>query len=125
MVQKILIIDDEKDVAHLAAKRLRASGYDVTCVFEGEGALEAVRRDSPDLILLDIWLPGISGIDLFWEMRSLRETRGIPVIFFSADPSKESLCLEELRSEGFVRKPYDPSELVALVRRVLDSCRAA
>lgn len=117
--RKILIIDDEKDVAHLAAKRLRAGGYDVACVFEGDNAVDQVRQIVPDLVLMDIWLPGISGIDLYREIRSFRETEKIPVIFFSADPSKESFCLEDLRAEGFIKKPYSPSDLLGQVQRVL------
>jgi len=118
---KILIIDDERDVAHLTAKRIRANGYEVECFFEGTGAIDIIRQKQPDLILLDIWLPGVSGIELFKILRQDKKLKSIPIVFFSADPSKESLSLQELGAEGFVKKPYNPVELLRIIRLALDN----
>lgn len=118
---KILIIDDERDVAHLTAKRIRANGYEVECLFEGTGAIEMIRKKQPHLILLDIWLPDISGIELFKILRQDKKLKNIPIIFFSADPSKESLSLQELGADGFVKKPYNPRDLLKIIRLNLDN----
>ncbi len=114
-----MIIDDEQDVAHMTAKRLRAAGYEVSLCFEGNEAVAAIRSQSPALILLDIWLPGASGIDLFKELRTDIELGKIPIVFFSADPSQEDFCLQELGADGFVRKPYNHLELLKIIQSAL------
>lgn len=118
----ILVIDDERDVTVLLSKELKAAGYRVTSFPTGKGALDRIRETLPDLILLDIWLPGMSGKDIFLELHHSVHTNKIPVIFFSADPSQEDYCLKELKAHGFVRKPYETQHLLSLVRDVLN-CR--
>lgn len=115
----ILIIDDEEDVANLLAKRLKANGYKVTCLYKGNGAIQAMRQAIPDLLLLDIWMPDLNGKEIFRLMREDAELNRIPVIFFSADPSQEETCLSELGADGFIRKPYNPMELTDLIRNIL------
>ena len=105
-----MIIDDEEDVAHLAARRIRSWGHEVVCLYEGNAALEAVRRERPSLILLDIRLPDVSGLDVYRRIRGETCLSFIPIVFFSAHGSQEEYCLKELGAEGFIRKPYDPEE---------------
>lgn len=119
--QKIMIVDDEEDVVQLLAKRLKASGFQVDTYFEGEGAFEKIRDAGPHLLLLDIWLPGISGIDIFKRLRSEGETRDIPVVFFSADTFQEDFCLNQLKAEGFIKKPYSPAQLLETVHRIFSA----
>lgn len=115
----IFIVDDEEDVARLTAKRIGALGYEVACFFEGEGAVEAIQRKKPDLVLLDIRLPDISGLEIYRKLRADESLRHIPIVFFSAHGSQEGYCLGELGAEGFVKKPYDPQALKELIRRLL------
>ena len=119
--QRIVIVDDEKDVAMLTAKRLRALGYETTCFFKGEGVIEAILSELPDLVVLDIVLPGMSGYDLFERLKARDDTRQIPVIFFSANPSNEIYCLKTLRANGFVKKPYEGNALSAAIEAALQN----
>ncbi|MBI2339990.1 MAG: response regulator [Deltaproteobacteria bacterium] len=117
---KIAIIDDERDLVHLTAKRLRAGGFDVISYLEGKGAYEFICRKRPDLVLLDIWLPDASGLEIFKKLRENRELKGLPILFFSAHVSKRDDCVYNLGADGFVKKPYNPRDLLNLVKKVLD-----
>lgn len=117
--RKIFLIDDEEDLVFLTSKRIQTFGYEVVSFLEGKGALDAIRKAKPALILLDIWLPDITGIDIFKQLREDPELKTIPVIFFSANPSKEEYCLNELGAEGFLRKPYNPNQLLELIQKVV------
>lgn len=121
---KILVVDDELDMARLAAKRLRKAGYDVVCHYEGSGMIDLVRKERPDLILLDVWLPGASGIDLFKELRRDEILNGIPVVFFSAIITAREMCLQSLGAEGFVTKPFEAEDLLQQIGAALKPERA-
>lgn len=116
---KILIIDDEEDLAKLTAKRLKSEGYEVFMHFDGAGAVEAVQDIKPDLILLDIKLPHVTGLDIFEKLRADSNLKNIPIIFFSASSSDEKLCHEEFKGTGFIKKPYDHIKLLASIRQSL------
>lgn len=116
---KIYIVDDEVDVAQLAAKRLRAMGYQTHCFFKGEGVVDSLSADPPHLLLLDILLPDISGIDLFKQLREQPATAHMPIVFFSANPSNADYCVDTLGAQGFVRKPYDAAELTQAIKKAL------
>lgn len=115
-----MVIDDEPDVAQLVAKRIRVMGFDTMCLYHGREAVQTIVDNQPDLILLDIWLPDISGIEIFGQLRTDEKTQHIPVVFFSADPSKEDYCLNTLGADGFLKKPYDPAGLSSTIQRLLN-----
>lgn len=117
---KILIIDDERDITTLTAKRIRAAGYDVDCHFEGKNALDAIRSLSPDLVLLDLKLPDVSGIDIFRDVQSDPTLKTIPIIFISAMHKEEEYCLNVLKAKGFIAKPYDSKVLLNTIRTTLE-----
>ena len=81
---KILVIDDEKDILDLVEYNLKQNGYKVSCVATGEEALEAARSFQPDLILLDLMLPGVDGFDVCKDLKSHHDTSEIPVIMLTA-----------------------------------------
>jgi len=114
---KIIIIDDERDLVALTGKRLQAAGYDVMCHHDGFGAIDVIEKTRPDIILLDIKLPHISGIDIFKEIRSNPQFNSIPVIFFSASAKDMDLCIENLKADGFVQKPYKSETLIDTLNR--------
>jgi CheY-like chemotaxis protein len=116
---KVLIIDDEEDVARLAARRIQSWGVDVVCLNEGGKVVETVFRERPSLVLLDIRLPDVSGIEVYRRLRCEEALRGIPIVFFSAHGSQEEYCLKQLGAEGFIRKPYDPEEFRQTVSKLL------
>jgi CheY-like chemotaxis protein len=117
--KKIMIVDDEEDVAHLAARRIRSWGHQVVCLYEGGSVLDAVFREKPALILLDIRLPDVSGTDVYRRIRGEKSLKSIPIVFFSAHSSQEDYCLKELGAQGFIRKPYDPEEFRDILSRLL------
>ncbi len=120
---KILIIDDERDLVRLTSKRLKAAGYDVSSHFDGEGAVDTVRRIRPDLILLDIKLPHVSGLDIHNSLSADHDLKEIPIIFFSASAQKKELASHHLKVAAFVTKPYEPADLLAEINRILGGCR--
>lgn len=115
---KILLIDDEADISTLLSKRIRKAGYEVVCHYEGLNAFDMVRTTRPDLILLDIRLPEISGMEIYKTLRGDNELKKIPIIFLSALHEEEALCIQA-GAEGFIRKPSDSSVMLETIQRAL------
>lgn len=116
---KILIIDDEVDLTTLIAKRIRSAGYDVSCHFDGKDAIKTIKYEVPDLILLDLKLPDISGIDLYKTLKKEPDLKNIPVIFISAMHKEKDYCLNVLGAQGFITKPYHAQTLLNSIQNLL------
>jgi len=115
--KKILVVDDEKKIVDILKAYLEREGYRVTAAYDGPGALESIRKNSPDLIVLDLMLPGISGWDVCKE---LRRDSNIPVIMLTArDETAEKIIGLELGADDYITKPFDPKEVVSRVKAVL------
>lgn len=115
--QKILIVDDDQNIAGLVALYLTKECYETLTVYDGESALDAVTSFQPNLILLDIMLPGIDGYQVCREIRSLYS---IPIIMLSAKGEIFDKVLGlELGADDYIEKPFDTKELVARVKAVL------
>ncbi|MDP2905553.1 MAG: response regulator, partial [Candidatus Omnitrophota bacterium] len=120
--QKILVIDDEQDLLDLVKIRLEHHGYDVAYLNSGEGALEKIRRDLPDLILLDIMMPGKNGYDLCYELKHDNATKTIPIVMFTAKPQwqKEIQEVSEfVAADDYVYKPFEAQDLLEKIGRLL------
>ncbi|MFA5309828.1 MAG: response regulator transcription factor [Dehalococcoidales bacterium] len=114
---KILVVDDEKRIVEIVKAYLERDAYKVAVAYEGQTALELARRDRPDLIILDLMLPGISGWDV---CRALRKESDVPIIMLTArDDTTDKIVGLELGADDYVTKPFDPKELVSRVRAVL------
>jgi DNA-binding response OmpR family regulator len=117
MSQTILVIDDEPQIADLCRDYLVAAGYDVLTASDGPHGLALARRERPDLIVLDLMLPGMDGLDVCRELR--RESR-VPIIMLTARVEEsDKLVGLELGADDYLTKPFSPRELVARVRTVL------
>ncbi|EKD41990.1 MAG: hypothetical protein ACD_73C00405G0002 [uncultured bacterium] len=116
---KIMLIDDEVDFATLLARRIQMAGYDVHCYHQGENAIDMVRVVKPDLIMLDINLPGISGLEIYKQFKVDHDIKEIPVVFISAMHEKENHCLYDLKAQGFLKKPSDTRFMFQLIEKVL------
>ena len=114
---KILIVDDDSNIADLISLYLKKEFYDTMIVEDGEAALQAVASYQPDLILLDLMLPGIDGYQVCREVRSSRDT---PIIMLSAKGEIFDKVLGlEMGADDYMEKPFDPKELIARVKAVL------
>ena len=115
--QKILIVDDDENIAELISLYLTKECFETSIVYDGESALEAVKTFRPNLILLDLMLPGIDGYQVCREVRS---SSSIPIIMLSAKGEIFDKVLGlELGADDYMEKPFDTKELVARVRAVL------
>lgn len=115
MPKKILVVDDEKDMINIVSFRLKKAGYDVMTAETGLQALEKVRAKMPDLILLDINLPGMTGYEVCGKLKSDAGTKNIPVIFISASDENIEKSAEEYGADGFIIKPFEPQELISKI----------
>ena len=115
--QKILVVDDDQHIAELISLYLMKDGYDTQEVYDGKQALEAVTTYEPDLILLDLMLPGMDGYQVCTEVR---KTSKVPIIMLTAKGETFDKVLGlELGADDYIVKPFDPKELVARVKAVL------
>ena len=119
MKKKILIIDDETDFTNLLAWALRFSGYEVVCCDRGDMAFDSICRTVPDLIMLDINLPDISGLEVYNRIRANREVKQIPIVFLSALHERESYCTYFLKADGFLKKPCDKKIILETIEKIL------
>ncbi len=117
MAQTILVVDDEARIVKLVRDYLERAGFGVLAAHDGEMALQVARRDQPDLIVLDLMLPGVDGLDV---CRRLRQESGVPIIMLTARVEEADRIVGlELGADDYVTKPFSPRELVARVRATL------
>jgi len=118
--KKILIVDDDPVFTRLIKTDLQTSGYEVVSARDGYKGIEAARTEHPDLIIMDIMMPGMDGHKTSELIKKARLTASIPIIYVTA---KDGLLDEELAmelgAEFFLRKPYDPGVLLPLIQKAL------
>lgn len=113
-MKKILIVEDDVSIADIEKDYLEANGYEVALVYDGSKALEKFDAYNPDLVLLDLMLPGKDGYELCYEMRKKKE---VPILMVTAKNTISDKVLGlGLGADDFITKPFDPSELVARVK---------
>lgn len=122
---QILVVEDDVDIAELVAFNLERQGWGCALVHHGAEGWELIQRRRPDLVILDVMLPGMDGMQIFRAMKENEMTRGIPAIFLTArgelDDRLEGLSLG---ADDYVTKPFSPKELVLRVRNVLSRANA-
>ena len=115
--QKILIVDDDENIADLISLYLTKECFDTEIVYDGESAIKAFNSYNPDLILLDLMLPGVDGYEV---CREIRKTSNVPIIMLSAKGETFDKVLGlELGADDYIIKPFDSKELIARVKAVL------
>ena len=113
----ILVVDDEPRIVELARDYLEHAGFRVLTASDGQAALDSARRDRPDLVVLDLGLPGLDGLDV---TRELRRDGSMPIVMVTArDDEVDKLLGLELGADDYLTKPFSPRELVARVKAVL------
>lgn len=122
-MKTILVVDDEPKIVQLARDFLEHAGFSVSTAFDGKGALAAARTAKPDLIVLDLGLPAMDGLDV---TRALRKESNVPIIMLTARAEEsDKLVGLELGADDYLTKPFSPKELVARVRAVLRRVESA
>ncbi|RKZ11886.1 DNA-binding response regulator [bacterium] len=118
--QKIIAIEDEPDILEIVRYNLEKESYEFHGETDGEEGLNLVRRELPDLVLLDVMLPGIDGLEICRRLKYEAATREIPVIMVTARSEESDIVLGlEVGADDYLTKPFGPRELVARVRAVL------
>jgi len=117
---KILIVDDEPDISELVAFNVKQAGFNAKVAGSGEQAIKEVRLDAPDLIVLDLMLPGIYGLDVCRLLKADPQTSNIPIIILTARGEEEDVVKGlELGADDYITKPFSPRVLIARIKSVL------
>jgi two-component system alkaline phosphatase synthesis response regulator PhoP len=120
MIQRILVVDDDKEIVRLMRAYLEQSGYQALVAYDGETALHILRRERPDLMVLDLMLPDRDGWDVTRVVRGDQTLAGTPIIMLTARvEDHDKIVGLELGADDYVTKPFNPREVVARVRAVL------
>jgi DNA-binding response OmpR family regulator len=118
--RKILVVEDDRDQRQAIGIRLRANGYDVAFAADGMQAVAGVRKERPDLVLLDIGLPGGDGFSVMQRIKSMSPSAGLPIIVMSArDAASNRELVLAAGAEAFLPKPTENQVLIASIRRAL------
>lgn len=118
--QKILAVDDEQDIIELLSYNLSREGFEVTTAADGEEALKKIRAKSFDLIILDLMMPGIQGMELCRILRNDPKTKSLPIIMLTAKTEEVDRILGlEMGADDYITKPFSPRELIARIKAVL------
>src|SRR6266513_1349616 len=120
MDSKILIVEDEQGVVHLLRDRLEPEGFKVIAAYNGQDGLRAVAEARPDLVILDLTLPGLDGFELCRRIRRQPETARLPILVLSGKAEEvDKVVMLELGADDYVTKPFSTKELVARVKTLL------
>jgi DNA-binding response OmpR family regulator len=117
--RKVLVVDDEQDVAQALKVRLKANGFHVVLASDSIQAYIMANKEKPDLIILDIMLPGGGGFVVAERLKQSQATHRIPIIFLTGVPGGEEKAYQ-LGASGYVMKPYHPDELLETIHRALE-----
>src|SRR3984893_16556817 len=120
MSTRVLVVEDDPDIAELVGRYLEKAGYTASRVSSGRDALDAVRAKAPDLIVLDVMLPHVDGLEVCRLLRANEHTANIPIIMLTARAEEsERIVGLEMGADDYLAKPFSPNELVARVRALL------
>ena len=118
--ERILVVDDEEDILELVRFNLSKEGYHVTCATTGERAVEIARSELQDLVVLDLMLPGMDGLEVAKFLKNNPDTQNIPIVMLTAKGEESDVVTGlELGADDYVTKPFSPRILVARVKAVL------
>jgi len=118
--EKILVVDDEEDILELIRFNLHREGYDVVCAGTGEAALEILKNQTVDLIVLDLLLPGIDGLTVTKRLKKDAQSSSIPIIMLTAKSEESDVVAGlEVGAEDYITKPFSPRILIARARAIM------
>ncbi len=122
MAKKILVVDDDPDLVEVLSKRLKSNHYQVVTAYDSEEGLKKAKAENPDLIILDVMMPGMDGAAMAAVLRESEETRNIPVIFLTGivDQVEAQQQGHQIGGNIFIAKPFDSKELLAIIKNKLE-----
>lgn len=122
MAQRILVVDDEEHIRFLVKTNLERGGYEVTTATNGREALESVAEQAPDLLVLDVMMPEMDGLEVLKNLKADPATSAIPVVMLTAK-GQDSDVFHGWQSGAdlYLTKPFHPRELIVFVKRILDN----
>ena len=122
MAKKILVVDDEPHIVRLVEVNLQRAGYDVVKAMDGVEALEQVKAQKPDMVVLDVMMPRMDGFTVLKHLKADPETREIPVIMLTAK-AQDADIFKGWQSgvDSYLTKPFNPMELLTFVKRIFES----
>ena len=124
MAKKIVLAEDEPQIARLVEFKLKKEGYQVTWKENGEEALEAIKAEEPDLVILDVMMPVMDGYEVLRRLKEDENLKSIPVIMLTARAQERDVVKGiDLGAEDYITKPFHPAELLARVKRILGKPR--
>lgn len=119
MAKKIMIVDDEPDILFTVGQMLEISGYEVIKAVNGDDCLKKLNEIRPDLVLLDIMMPGMSGWDVAAKIKENPKWSDIPIVFVTAKGDAMSVGMGNMAAEDYITKPFDIMDLKSRVEKVL------
>jgi two-component system, OmpR family, alkaline phosphatase synthesis response regulator PhoP len=118
--KKIVVVEDEPDILEVLSYNLKREGFEVTTALDGARGLELVEKNSPDLVVLDLMLPGIDGLEICQRIKNNKKLSHIPVIMVTAKGEESDVVLGlGIGADDYIAKPFSPRELIARVKAVL------
>jgi DNA-binding response OmpR family regulator len=118
--EKILVVDDEEDILELVRYNLEREGFQVRCAESGEKAMQTTRQEVPDLMVLDLMLPGIDGLEVARRLKQDQKTAGLPIVMLTAKGEEADIVTGlELGADDYVTKPFSPRILIARIKAVM------
>lgn len=122
MSKRILVVDDEVALARLVQINLQRDGHEAWIVHDGTAALDAIAASQPDLVILDVVMPGMDGFEVLRRLKADSETADIPVIMLTGRSDDESIVTGWTGGvDCYMTKPFDPSDLLTMVSRVFET----
>ncbi len=120
MATKVLIAEDEEDVRDVMEMFLDSQGYEVETAYDGLDALDRIRTWGPDVVLMDIMMPVMDGIEVCRQVKADEATKNIPIIMVSAAAKREKEAeAREAGANGYILKPYEPAELTEIIEKCM------
>jgi len=120
ITKKVLIIEDAKHVVMMLESRLRANGYEVISAYDGQQGLERAQKEKPDLIIMDIMLPKLTGDEVCKKLKQDKELATIPIIVLTALARRQDIKLaEQLGVDAYITKPFMPDVLLSKIRELI------
>lgn len=116
---KVLVVDDEHDFSKALTIRLKTRGYDVVLAYDSLQAILIANQEKPDLIILDIMIPGENGFIVTERLKQSQATRHIPILFLTGVPGGEGRA-RKLGASGYIMKPYHPEKLLETIQKTLE-----